>query len=150
MDEVIVAVRSTWADIVAITEALQCTRLKTKQFHHLSTNRRGGEVALFCRSSLSPSHFRVNISKGIEALWVRVTPLWHPRKTASVLLYVVYNAPRATTTQLLIKHIIDTVDALRMRFPAAKLVICGDFNSLDVSDILHQLHLIQIVDFSTH
>ena len=37
-----------------------------------------------------------------------------------------------------------------MRFPAAKLVICGDFNRLDISEILHQLHLTQVVDFPTH
>jgi len=46
--------------------------------------------------------------------------------------------------------ITDTADALRVRFPAAKLVICGDFNCIDISDLLHQLHLTQIVDFPTH
>ncbi|KAK4323709.1 hypothetical protein Pmani_005611 [Petrolisthes manimaculis] len=41
-------------------------------------------------------------------------------------------------------------DTLRVRYPAAKLVICGDFNRLDVSDIQHQLNLTQVVDFPTH
>ncbi|MPC91586.1 hypothetical protein E2C01_086632 [Portunus trituberculatus] len=36
-----------------------------------------------------------------------------------------------------------------MKYPAAKLVICGDFNRLDVSEILHQLSLNQVVNFPT-
>ncbi|MPC49149.1 hypothetical protein E2C01_042944 [Portunus trituberculatus] len=36
-----------------------------------------------------------------------------------------------------------------MKYPAAKLVICGDLNRLDMSEILHQLHLTQVVDFPT-
>ena len=63
---------------------------------------------------------------------------------------LVYHPPRAATAQLLISHVIDTADALRVRYPAAKLVICGDFNRLDISDIVHQLDLTQVVDFPTH
>ena len=79
MDELMVSVSSTCADIVAITEAWQivpevCTMQDFQLFHHLRTERRGGGVALFCRSSLSPSHLPVNVPPGVEALWVRVTP----------------------------------------------------------------------------
>lgn len=155
MDELIVSVRSNCADIVAITEAWQivpevCMMQDFQLFHHLRTGRRGGGVALFCRSDLSPSHLHVDVPAGVEAVWVRVTPPCHPRNTASIIICVAYHPPRAATAQLLTEHIIDTADALRVRFPAAKLVIAGDFNRLDVSEILHQLHLTQVVDFPTH
>lgn len=52
--------------------------------------------------------------------------------------------------QLLVNHISDTFDALQVRFPATKLVICGDFNCLDINNILHQVNLTQAVDFPTH
>ena len=81
---------------------------------------------------------------------MRVTPPCHPRHTASIIFCVVYHPPRAPTAQLLINHIIDTADALRVRYPAAKLVICGDFNRLNIDDILSQLHLTQVVGFPTH
>ena len=79
MDEVIETVRSTCADLVAITEVWQmvpvvCTIENFELFHHLRTNRRGRGAALFCRSSLSPSHLRDNIPEGIEALWIPTTP----------------------------------------------------------------------------
>ena len=81
---------------------------------------------------------------------MRVTPPFHPRNIASIMYCVVYYLPRTATAQLLINHVIDTPDVLRVRFPAAELVICGDLNRLDVSDILHQLYLTQIVDFPPH
>ncbi len=104
-------------------------------------------MAVFCRSALSPSHLPVDIPAGVEALWVRVTPPSHPSTTASIIVCVVYHPPRATTAQLLTAHIIDTADALRVRYPAAKLVICGDFNRLEMKDILRQLHVTHVVDF---
>ncbi len=62
MDELIVTVSSTCADIVAVTEAWQivpevCTMQDYQLYHHLRTGRMGGrwgEVAVFCRSALSP------------------------------------------------------------------------------------------------
>lgn len=81
---------------------------------------------------------------------MRVTPPSHPRNTASIIVCVVYHPPRAATAQMLLDHLINTADALRVTYPAAKLVICGDFNRLDTSDLQHQLTLTQVVDFPTH
>ncbi|MPC77850.1 hypothetical protein E2C01_072319 [Portunus trituberculatus] len=83
MDELTVTVRSTHADIVAITEAWQmvsevCMMKDFQLFHHLRPERRGGGVAVYCRSTLSPSHLPVAVPPGVEALWVRVTPSSHP------------------------------------------------------------------------
>ncbi|XP_076066347.1 uncharacterized protein LOC143039896 [Oratosquilla oratoria] len=107
-------------------------------------NRGGGGVALFCRADLNPSHLRV------EALWVSLNPRLHPRHNASIIMCVVYYPPRAHTASLLTDHIIETADSLRLKYPAAKLVICGVFNRLDTSEILHQLSLTQVVNFPTH
>ena len=155
VDELIVTVREASADIVAITEAWQivpevCGIDNYQLFHHLRTGRRGGGVALYCRSSLCPSLLSVDVPDGVEALWVRVTSPSHPRNTASIIVCVVYHPPRASTAQVLADHLITTADRLRVRFPAAKLVICGDFNRLDTSDIQHQLRLTQVVGFPSH
>ncbi|MPC51008.1 hypothetical protein E2C01_044845 [Portunus trituberculatus] len=68
MDELIVTVRSTRADIVAITEAWQivpevCMVQDFQLFHHLRSERRGGGVAVYCRSTLSPSHLPVAVPR---------------------------------------------------------------------------------------
>ncbi|MPC79925.1 hypothetical protein E2C01_074482 [Portunus trituberculatus] len=74
MDELIVTVRSTRADIVAITEAWQIVpemcMMQDFQLFHLRSERRGGGVAVYCRSTLSPSHFPLAVPPGMEALWV--------------------------------------------------------------------------------
>ncbi|XP_076039158.1 uncharacterized protein LOC143024257 [Oratosquilla oratoria] len=155
MEEVIETVRSTGCDMMAITEAWQivpemCNIENFVLFHHLRVNRVGGGVALFCRADLNPSHLRVDIPEGVEVLWVRINPRLHPRHTASIIMCVVYHPPRAHTAALLSDHIIETADSLRLKYPAAKLVICGDFNRLDTSEILHQLSLTQVVNFPTH
>ena len=155
MEEVTEAVRTTGCDMMAIAEAWQivpevCNIENFVLFHHLRANRRGGGVALFCRDDLSPSHIGVDVPEGVEALWVRINPRLRPRHTASVILCVVYHPPRAPTALLLTNHIIETADTLRLRFPAAKLVICGDFNRLDIGEIVHQLNLTQVVTFPTH
>ena len=119
-------------------------------FHHLRKGLRGGGVALFCRSALCSSLLSVDVSDGVEALWVEVNPPSHSRNTASIIVCVVYHPPHAATAQLLTEHQINTADALRVRYQAAKLVICGGFNRLDISDIQHQLHLTQVVGFPTN
>ncbi|KAK8371873.1 hypothetical protein O3P69_011860 [Scylla paramamosain] len=126
MDELIVTVSSTFADIVVVTEAWQIVpEVSTMQdyqlYHHLRSGRKGGSGRFL---PLYPQ------------------PLTPPSRYSSRC--------RGPVAQLLTAHIIDNADALRVRYPAAKLVICGDFNRIHINDILHQLHLTQVVDFPTH
>ncbi|MPC89889.1 hypothetical protein E2C01_084852 [Portunus trituberculatus] len=66
--------RSTCADIGAITEAWQiipevCMVQDFQLFHHLRSERRGGGVAVYCRSILSLSHLSVDVPPpAVEAL----------------------------------------------------------------------------------
>lgn len=92
----------------------------------------------------------MTVPEGIEALWVRVTPPSHLHHTASSIYCMVYHPPCSPTRPTLIDHIIDTCDMLKPRFPSTKLVICGDFNELNTSEIQEQIHLLQIIDFPIH
>ena len=79
MDELIISVQSTCADLVAITECWQivpelCYIQNYQLFHQLRTDRKGGGVALFSRSNLNPSRLPIIPPAGVEALWVRVPP----------------------------------------------------------------------------
>ena len=119
-------------------------------FHQLRSERRGGGVALFTRGIFKAQRLEVDIPEGVEGLWVRLSPPSHPRHTANIIYGLFYHPPRAPTHELLIDHIINTGDSLRTRYHSSKLVICGDFNQLDVSDIKDHLNLVQVVDFPTH
>ena len=155
LDEVITTVKSVNPDIVAITEAWQvvpetCVIENYEVFHQLRTNRRGGGLVMFSRGYLNPCRLSVEVPGEVEALWVKITPPRHPRHTASVVLCLAYHPPRSPTGPLLVDHIISTADTLRTRLPSSRLVVCGDFNELDVGDILDHLSLRQVVDFPTH
>ncbi len=154
-DEVVTTVKEVNADVIAITEAWQivpetCNIENYQMFHQLRTDRRGGGVVIFCRKELNPSHLVVDVPEGIEALWVRANPPSHPRETASIIYCVVYHPPRSPTGPTLVEHLINTCDVMRGRYPATKLVLCGDLNELDTSEIQGQLNLSQVVDFPTH
>lgn len=155
LDEVKTTVKSVNPDIVAISEAWQvipetCEIENYQLFHYLRTDRRGGGLVLFARESLSPCSLGVETPREIEALWVKVTPPCHPRHTACIIFCLAYHPPRSPTGQQLIEHIITTADIIKIRLPSSKLVICGDFNELDVGDMLAHLSLKQVVDFPTH
>ena len=155
LDEVSATVKALDVGVVAITEAWQIVpEISAIEgydlFYQLREDKRGGGVALYIREELCAFQPPVTVPEGVEALWVRLTPPSHPRLTASMLVCVIYHAPRAPSGQALSDHIISTADTLRGRYPSAKLVVCGDFNELDISDITEQLHLTQVVDFPTH
>ena len=88
IDELIVPVRSTCANIVAIFEAWQilpevCVVQDFQLFHHLKAGRRGSDVALFCSDT---SHLPVHTPTGVEVLWVQVTRHCHPSNAAFIIL----------------------------------------------------------------
>lgn len=127
-----------------------CTIENEQLFQHLKTNKKSGGVSLFGLSLFAPSHLKINPLHDVETLCFTLIPPCHPRHIASIFICVVCHPPRAPTAQSLIDHIIDTAVSLRVRFPASKLIICGDFNRLDVSDILNRLNLTHVADFPTH
>ncbi|KAK3882610.1 hypothetical protein Pcinc_013022 [Petrolisthes cinctipes] len=116
----------------------------------LRENKRVGGLALFARDKYHPLHLIVDIPEGIEVLWVKLTPPSHPRLTASIIYCLIYHPPRAPSQAVLMEHIINTCDILKIRYPSAKFVICGDFNEINTEELENALSLSQVVDFPTH
>ncbi|XP_063880642.1 uncharacterized protein LOC135111371 isoform X2 [Scylla paramamosain] len=152
MDKLIVMVRSTCVDIVAVTEAWQivpevCTMQDYQLYHHLRSGQKWGGSGHFlplCPQPLTPPcQYSCRCGGPVGESYAPLPSQQHS-------LHHRVPPPRAATAQLLTAHTINTADALRVRYPAAKLVICQDFDRLDINDILHQLHLTQVVDFPTH
>ena len=155
IDEVHTAITTHRPGLVAITEAWQIdpdtiSISDYHMFHNLRTNRRGGGVVMFAHQSLQPASVQVDVPEELEVLWVRVTPPRHPRHSASLLCCVVYHPPRAATKSVLLHHITHTSDLLKVRYPSSKLIICGDFNEIDTTDVQDELNIRQIVNFPTH
>lgn len=94
-----------------------CNTDNYKLLHLFRTNRRGGGVALYGRDDISFSHLQADTPKGVESLWVRATPVRHPRLTSSIIYCVAYHPPHAPTAQLFVNHINDTADTLGSKIP---------------------------------
>ncbi len=155
VDEVITTVKTVNPDIVAITEAWQvapeiCQIQGYEVFHHLRTKQRGGGLVLFSRVKLNPSRLNVEVPEELEVMWVKVSPAVHPRGCSNIIFCLAYHPPRSPTGPLLVDHIITTADTLKSIMPASKLVVCGDYNQLDLVDVVEHLNLHQVVDFPTH
>ena len=124
--------------------------ISTHTHTHTHTHTRGGDVAIFAHQNLNPSPLDIDVPEDVEALWVRVTPPHHPRHAASIICCVVYHPPRAPSKDALLHHLTHASDLLRVRYPSAKIIICGDFNEIDTFDLQNELHISQLVDFPTH
>lgn len=67
-----------------------------------------------------------------------------------MIVCVVYYPPFFPAALLLTNYIIETAYSLSIRNHAAKLVVCGDFNRLDISEIVLHLNLTQVITFPTY
>ena len=112
-----------------------------------SGRRIGGGVAVYVRSNLS-------VQKLAEYKTTHASAYWFVYKQSDftpIIYSVIYHPPGLTkdyknnTTE----HIISTASKLLQSYPNAKLVITGDFNDLDTTQISAKLPLREIVNFST-
>ena len=76
-------------------------------------------------------------SPDFECLWLWLRPYHLPRPLTGIALCAVYNAPgkSAEEQRNLCDYIIRTSDFVRNQHPDRVLVVLGNFNQLDVSDI---------------
>jgi len=100
--------------------------------------RRGGGVAVYVRSALSSTAWTYSADdRTYELHWQRVGQLF---------VGALYHPPRPIyTTDALLNYLEATVDELNQKFPAASIVLAGDFNQLTDHDVAERTGLTQIV-----
>lgn len=155
IDELRLRLSTKSTDFVAITEtwlnsSIDDNLISINDFIVYRKDRshcRGGGVGAFV-SSCIPSKRRSDLeSDRFECLWVWLRPHRLPRPLTGLLCCVVYNPPDtpAQDQDDLRKYIIETVDSVRVNHPHCGVVILGDFNLLDIKDILSHHNLKQVV-----
>ena len=100
--------------------------------------RRGGGVAVYVRSALSSTAWTYSSDdRTYELHWQRIGQLF---------VGALYHPPRPIyTTDALLNYLEATVDELNQEFPAASIVLAGDFNQLTDHDVAERTGLTQIV-----
>ena len=100
--------------------------------------RRGGGVAVYVRSTLHSIPWKYSADdRSYELLWIQV---------GNTFFGALYHPPRSQyTSDSLVNYIEACVDELIRDFPAASIVLAGDFNQLTDSVVTHRTGLTQIV-----
>jgi hypothetical protein len=159
IDELSAFASSTPMDIIAITESwlnedIDNNILSINGFNIHRNDRstgRGGGVCAYISSHI-PSKRRQDLeNSAYECMWVWLRPYRLPRPLSGIMLGLVYCPPDATAQKQndLVEYIISSVDLVRSAHPDCGIVISGDFNCLDITDILTNHNLKQVVQDPT-
>ena len=141
-------------DVAVITE----THLKKKHADHRfavsgytlfrrdRVGRRGGGVAVYVNSQLPADVWTCPGDSAVyELLWVCVKVVCRP-----FLVGALYHPPKPLyQPSALLDYVETSIDALTNTFPSATIILAGDFNSLDDSEILSRNALVSIVNRPT-
>jgi len=111
-------------------------------FRHDRARRKGGGVAVYMRTSLHATVWRLtNDDDTFELLWIR---------TGEVFVGALYHPPKPIYKyEALLNHLEQSLEQIERQFPAATIVLCGDFNQLKDSVICERTGLLSVVKQST-
>ena len=81
-------------------------------------------------------------------LWCKLQPRRLPRGFSHLIVATVYHPPTADDASIN-NHIIDILLKIESSMPNAAIIIAGDFNRLNVKQIINQFCLKQLAKFPT-
>ena len=119
--------------------------LKSRQYHTVSYYRKnkspgGGCAILYDRNRFRASDPEISVPVDVEAVWSVLTPTTkgnHRMKVKRIAVGSIYVSPRSQVKNETVEHIIESIHLLRAKYDnEIHFLIGGDFNRLDVSDIL--------------
>ena len=84
-------------------------------------------------------------------MWVWIRPFRLPRSITGIIIGIVYNPPDKSIQEQrdLVAYLVETLDLVRNTYPECGIVLLGDFNNLDISDLLSCHDLSQVVTTPT-
>ncbi|XP_071785286.1 uncharacterized protein [Asterias amurensis] len=113
-------------------------------------HKRGGGVALYVRESIQTIHLQIiNVPDELEVQWIWVRSPRLPRTVSGLLVAVLYHPPSSPYEDLIIEHLVTTLDTLQTKYPSSGIAILGDFNKLDTDTICRFTGLVQVVNAPT-
>ena len=155
IDELSARISCQPTNVIAITESwlsedIDDNLLSIEGFNIYRKDRafgRGGGVCAYISSDI-PSKRRLDLENAaFECLWIWLRQTRLPRPLSGIMLAVVYSPPCISVQEGsdLIEYIIDSLDQVCSAFPDCGIVITGDFNMLNVADLLSSHNLKQVV-----
>ena len=140
-----IAVTETWLNDTVPDQLIYINNYNI--FRNDRSYSRGGVI-----STNIPAKRRMGLENpSHECLWIWLRPHRLPRHLTGLICCVLYNPPDTPVNEQkeLTAYLIDQIDRVRCIHPDCGVVLLGDFNNLDISDLLRHHNLSQIVDTPT-
>lgn len=158
LDEFSVVVHELCCDVCVVTE----TWFRADQpesdfavddylvFAKSRDSRRGGGVAIYAKPESMPK--TVNFlppHPHHEVIWLQLRPKRLPRDISCLYVAAVYSPPDNDRVNDLIQSLVNAIDDIKTRHGDAGVVILGDFNRADTSELTSTCNLRQVVRKAT-
>ena len=144
-----IAVTETWLNDTVPEQLIYINNYNI--FRNDRSYSRGGGVCASISTNI-PAKRRMDLENpSHECLWLWLRPHRLPRYLTGLICCVLYNPPDTPVNEQkeLTAYLIDQIDRVRCTHPDCGVVLLGDFNNLDISDLLCHHNLTQIVDTPT-
>ena len=115
------------------------------------SSRRGGGICVYLPQGTYAKR-RLDLEhENLECLWLWLRPTRLPRPLSGIAVCIVYHPPGLPVEnhRQLNEYLVLTIDSLRNQHPNCGLVLLGDFNDFDISNILSSHNLKQVVKIPT-
>ena len=111
-----------------------------------------GGVALYVKESIKLDRLRDyedTSNNHIEVIWCKLRPYRLPRGFSGLIVGILYHPPNSNDDQMK-EYLFDTLSKIESSHPNCGILLAGDFNRLDVSQISNcHFRLKQLVNFAT-
>ena len=151
----LVAISDTWLNEQIDSSFVSITGYDLYRLDRLSG--RGGGVCAFVSNNI-PCKQRLDLKiANYECMWLWLRPYRLPRPLSAILIAVLYCPPDTcadkqrefvhylSETIDCVHYLSETIDCVRDTSPDCGIIVLGDYNNLDVSDLLNQQNLIQVM-----
>ena len=154
MDELSLLLNTYPLDVVAITESWLTDDIiyelvlidGYKTFRKDRVHGRGGGVCAFVSADIPCKRGQDLEDPSFECMWFWLRPVRLPRKISGLICAILYNPPDTPLSEQnnLVKYMVDKLDVIRTVHPDCGVVLLGDFNGLEICDLLIHQNLKQI------
>ena len=120
-------------------------------FRRDRSSRRGGGICVYLPQGTYAKR-RLDLEhENLECLLLWLRPIRLPRPLSGIAVCIVYHPPGLPVEnhRQLNEYLVLTIDSLRNQHPNCGLVLLGDFNDFDISNILSSHNLKQVVKVPT-
>ena len=112
---------------------------------------RGGGVCMYQLQEM-PGNPRADFENpNYECMWLLLRPARLPRPLSGIAVCVVYNPPDRSIQEQreLCEYLSNTIDTINNKYPDCGIALMGDFNNLDISRLISNHRLKQVVSKPT-